>query len=107
MTIELGTLIIGIILAGITGKYVWLVYRQTKQLKELTLKQIRYQVEGDITQIRIKRAEFLKGGDTTGEGKSQAMKIIDYRECQCTKTINRIEAELQCSFLKRAKQRKD
>ena len=36
--------------------YVSLVFWQTKRLKELTLKQIRYQVEGDITQIRLKRA---------------------------------------------------
>ena len=92
---------ITLVLVLVTAIYVWLVFSQTKRLKELTLKQIRYQVEGDITQLRIKRAEFLKGGDTRGEGKSEAMKIIDYRECQCTKTVNRIEAELQSSSLKR------
>lgn len=82
-------------LALLTAKYVCLVSKQTKGIEELTLKQIRYQVEGDITQIRLKRAEFLKGGDTTGEGKSEAMKIIDYRECQCTKTVNRIVERLR------------
>ena len=58
-------------LAVLTGIYVGLVFWQTKRLKELTLKQIRYQVEGDITQIRLKRAEFLhKEGKKTEHKKS-------------------------------------
>jgi len=86
--------------------YVSLVFWQTKRLKELTLKQIRYLVEGDITQIRLKRAEFLhKEGKKTEQKKTEhkksPMDILNERECQCTKTVNRIEAELQCSFLQR------
>ncbi len=81
--------------------YVSLVFWQTKRLKELTLKQIRYQVEGDITQIRLKRAEFLhKEGKKTPDGQSP-MEILRRREEQCKETVDRIEVELQCSFLKR------
>lgn len=81
--------------------YISLVFWQTKRLKGLTLKQIRYQVEGDITQIRLKRAEFLhKEGKKTEDGQSP-IEILRRRECQCTKTVDRIEAELQCSFLQR------
>lgn len=88
-------------LVVVTGIYVWLIFRQTKRLKELTLKQIRYQVEGDITQIRLKRAEFLhKEGKKTEDGQSP-MEILRRRECQCKRTVDRIEAELQCSILKR------
>ena len=90
-----------LILAVLTGIYVCLVFIQTKRLKELTLKQIRYQVEGDITQIRLKRAEFLhKEGKKTPNGQSP-MEILRRREFQCKKTVDRIEVELQCSFLKR------
>ncbi len=92
--LTLGVVLGTLALVVVTCIYVWILSRQTKGIKKLTLEQIRYQVEGDITQVRLKRAEFLKGGDTTGEGKSEAMKIIDYRECQCTKTVNRIVEEL-------------
>jgi hypothetical protein len=95
MTIKLGILITQIVLAGITGIYVGLVSWQTKGIKELTLKQIRYQVEGDITQIRLKRAEFLhKEGKKTPDGQSP-MEILRRRECQCTKTVDRIVEELR------------
>ena len=95
------------ILAVLNIIYVSLVFWQTRRLKELTLKQIRYQVEGDITQIRLKRAEFLhKEGKKTEDGQTP-MGILRRRECQCKETVDRIEAELQCSFLKRAKQTKE
>lgn len=93
---------ITLVLVLVTGIYVCLVFRQTKRLKELTLKQIRYQVEGDITQIRLKRAEFLhKEGKKTPDGQSP-MEILRRREKQCKETVDRIEVELQCSFLKRS-----
>jgi len=89
-----------LVLVLVTVIYVWLVFRQTKQLKELTLKQIRYQIEGDITQIRITKTQL------TG-GKSGSWKELEEREKQCKETVDRIETELQSSFLKRAKQRKE
>lgn len=87
-------------LAVLTGIYVWLVFMQAKRLKELTLKQTRYQVEGDITQIRITKAQVIKD-------KAEAWKILEEREKQCKETVDRIEIELQSSFLKRTKQRKE
>lgn len=60
------------------------------------LTQKRYQVEGDITQLRIKRAELLeKAGGKTKNGKSP-MNIIDYRECeQCKPTIDETVKEIE------------
>jgi len=84
-----------LVLAVLTGIYILLVFRQTKGIKELTLKQIRYQVEGDITQIRLKRAEFLhKEGKKTEDGQSP-MEILRRRECQCKETVDRIVEELR------------
>lgn len=88
-------------LAALNIIYVSLVFWQTKRLKELTLKQIRYQVEGDITQIRLKRAEFLHKEGKKTEHKKSPMDILNEREKQSKETVDSIEAELQCSFLKR------
>lgn len=82
-------------LVVVTGIYIWFVFRQTKGIKELTLKQIRYQVETDITQIRLKRAEFLHPrGMVTEDGKS-SMDILNEREKQCKLTVDRIVEELR------------
>jgi len=81
-------------LAMLTGIYVALIFIQMKRFRKFTLKQIRYQVEGDITQLRLKRAEFLDKGDKkTKDGKS-AMDIINEREEQCKKTVCRVVKEL-------------
>ncbi len=93
--LTLGVMLGTLGLVVVTGIYACLVFRQTKRLKELTLKQIRYQVEGDITQIRLKRAEFLhKEGKKTENGQSP-MEILRRRECQCKKTVDRIVEELR------------
>jgi len=77
-------------LAMLTGIYVVLVFIQMKRFRKFTLKQIRYQVEGDITQLRIKKAEleFNKGL------KAEARTILNDREEQCKKTVCRVVEEL-------------
>lgn len=88
-------------LVVVTGIYGVLVFIQINQFRKFTLKQIRGQVETDTTQIRLKRAEFLHEADQkTKDGKSP-MDILNERECQCKKTVKRIEAELQSSILKK------
>lgn len=66
------------------------------RFKLAMLIQKRYQVEGDITQLRIKRAEFLdKAGEKTKNDKSP-MGIIDYREYkQCTPTVDETVKEIE------------
>lgn len=80
---------ITLVLVLVTGIYVVFVFRQISQFRKFTLKQIRYQVEGDITQLRIKRAEleFDKGL------KAEAREILDDRERQCKKTIDTLTKE--------------
>lgn len=93
--VTLGLVVVTAGLVVATGIYVWFVFRQTKGIKELTLKQIRYQVEADITQIRLKRAEFLDNkGRVTEDGKSP-MDILNEREKQCKLTVDRIVEELR------------
>lgn len=71
------------------------VGKQLKQSKKAMLIHKRYQVEGDITQIRLKRAEFLhKEGKKTEDGQSP-MEILRRRECQCKETVDRIVEELR------------
>jgi len=73
-------------LVVVTGIYVVLVFIQIWQFKKTMLRQIWYQVEGDITQIRIKKAEleFNKGL------KAEARTILNDREKQCKQTIDRL-----------------
>lgn len=79
----------------VTVVYATFVKKQLKQSREAVLTHKRYQVEGDITQLRIKRAEFLKEtGGKTEQGKSP-MDIINEREEQCNETIGKIAEELQ------------
>ena len=91
---------ITLVLVLVTGVYATFVFMQVWQFRKFTLKQIRYQVEGDITQIRITKAQVIKD-------KAEALKILEEREKQCKETVDRIEIELQSSFLKRTKQRKE
>lgn len=83
-------------LVVVTLVYATFVKKQLGQSREAMLTHKRYQVEGDITQLRIKRAEFLKeAGAKTEQGKSP-MDIINEREQECKKTVRRIGEELQC-----------
>lgn len=91
---------ITLVLVLVTGVYATFVFIQVRQFRKFTLKQIRYQVEGDITQIRITKAQVIGN-------KAKAWEILEEREKQCKETVDRIEAELQSSFLKRAKKKKD
>ena len=82
-------------LVMVTVGYATFVRRQLRQSKQAMLTHKRYQVEGDITQLRIKRAEFLKEtGGKTEQGKSP-MDIINEREKDCNKTIRKIVQELE------------
>ncbi len=84
-----------IALVIVTGVYATFLKKQFRQSKEAMLTHKRYQVEGDITQLQIKRAEFLKeAGGKTKDGKSP-MDIINEREGLCSKTVDRIAEELQ------------
>ncbi len=85
--VVLGTL--GLVV--VTGIYVVFVFRQMKQFRKFTLKQIRYQVEGDTTQLRIKKAEleFNQGL------KAEARNTLYEREKQCKETVDRIVEELR------------
>lgn len=93
--VTLGLVVVTASLVVATGIYVWFVFRQTKGIKELTLKQIRYQVEADITQIRLKRAEFLHNKGRVTEDKKSPMDILNEREKQCKLTVDRIVEELR------------
>ena len=74
-----------------TGIYVVFVFRQMRQFRNFTLKQIRFQVEANITQLRIKKAElqFNRGL------KQEAENILDDREKQCKKTIDRLAEQIK------------
>jgi uncharacterized protein (DUF3084 family) len=89
--VTLGLVVVtgGLVVA--TGIYVVFVFRQMKQFRKFALKQIRYQVEGHTTQLRIKKAEleFNQGL------KAEARNTLNEREKQCKETVDRIEAELQ------------
>lgn len=93
--VTLGLVVVTAGLVVATGIYVWFVFRQTKGIKELTLKQIRYQVEADITQIRLKRAEFLDKKGRVREDRKSPMDILNEREKQCKLTVDRIVEELR------------
>lgn len=90
-----GHMIATFVLVVVTACYVMLVNRQLRQSEKDTLLHNRYQGESEITQLRIKRAEFLdKAGKRTRNGKT-SMDIINEREEQCKITIDRIVEELE------------
>jgi len=99
--IQLGTLITGIVLAGTTAAYTTIIFIQTRQShKYLRIGilcsrmgvqvQKRSQFESQVTTIRLERI----GLQTDGKLTNGAKKDLDYRECQCSKTITKVQNEI-------------
>lgn len=93
--VALGLVAANIALVIVTVVYVAITATRARQSKKAMLEQKHYQVEGDITQLQIKRAEFLdKAQKKTKDGKS-AMDIINERKKQCKETVDRVVEELK------------
>ena len=89
--VTLALVVVNIVLVIMTSKYSKITREQLKESKKNTLLFNRYQVEGHITQLRIKKAEFeFKKGL-----KIEAETTLDDREKQCKDTIDRIVKELK------------
>lgn len=93
--IEITLVVANIAIVIVAALHFVRVGKQLKQSKKAMLTHKRYQVEVDITQIRLKRAEFLhKAGKKTADKKSP-MDILNEREEQCKGTVDRIVEELR------------
>jgi len=104
-------------LVGVTVVYIGVVCVQISQSRQFMWEQIRYLVEGDITQLRLKEAEILyRANERIADGKTSVkyngktsvkyngktlMEIIKYREEQYDKTVKRITKEMKSSILSR------
>jgi len=99
--IQVGTLITGIALVAATIVYTTIIFIQTRQShKYLKISilcsrigmeaQKRSQLESDVTRIRLERVELQTNRKLTPEAKKE----LSYRECQCSKTISKVENEI-------------
>ena len=98
-------------LVGVTVVYIGVVCVQVSQSRQFMWEQIRYLVEGDITQLRLKKAELLyRDNERIEDGKTLVkdhkkykgktpMQIIKDREKQYDKTVKRIDKEMRSSIL--------
>lgn len=98
-------------LVGVTVVYIGIVCVQASQSRQFMWEQIRYLMEGDITELRLKKAEFLyRANERIEDGKTPvkyhekyhgktSMDIIEDREKQYDKTVKRITKEMESSIL--------
>lgn len=97
MTIELGTLITGIVLAGTTAVYTTIIFIQTRQShKYLRISilcsrigiqvQKRSQFESQVTTIRLERIELQTNGKLTNGAKKDLI----------TGNVNAVKPLLKC-----------
>ena len=102
-----------LVLVGVTVVYIGVVCTQVSQSRQFIGEQIRYLVEGDITQLRLKKAEFLyRANERIEDGKTPVkyhvkyhgktpIDIIEDREKQYDETVKRIAKEMKSSILSR------
>jgi len=96
-------------LVGVAVVYIGVVCVQVSQSRQFMWEQIRYLMEGDITQLRLKKAEFLyRANERIEDGKTPVkyhgktpMDIIEDREKQYDETVKRITKEMKSSILSR------
>lgn len=88
--VAVALVVANVVLAIVTLLHFLTIRRQVEKsekdfadFKLATLRQNRYQMESDVTQLRITRAELA-------DNRAAAREILDYRENQCKKTIDRI-----------------
>jgi len=84
----LALVVVNVVLVVVTIVYVILVYKQLKQSYRAALLQRRYQLESDITQLRIMDAQLA-------DNKAAARNKLTVREEQCKITIDEIVKELK------------
>jgi len=99
---EVTSVIGNILLVAVTICYVKIVYKQLTKSDEYFRKneidfelavqeQKRNQAESDVTQLRIKKAEFKASGESKGDVESIIHdRLKEYEKCRIPEIVNRI-----------------